>query len=109
MNFTKISEIIQHRIPAEWYGTYEDGIVEETVTYEDGTTLEMRLEITDEEDEETFEDEIDESLYVMVGSKESPQLIHRDLLDVYLEEFSPCEEPEDATKLWTESMKNVNK
>ena len=69
----------------------------------------MRLEITDEKEESVFEDEVDESLYVVVGSEEEPVLIHRDLLDVYLEEFSPYEEPEDATKLWIESMKNANK
>jgi hypothetical protein len=86
MDFTRISEIVHNQIPIEWHGTFEDGVIEETVYFENGATLSMRLEIDEKNEEHNDEEEeIDDPLYVMVGTEEEPQLVHRDILDTYLE------------------------
>ena len=86
MDFTRISEVVHNQTPVEWHGTFEDGVIEETIYFENGATLDMRLEIGDDEDlDEHEEEETDEPLYVVVGSEEHPQLVHRDVLDTYLE------------------------
>jgi len=86
MDFTRISEIVHNQIPIEWHGTFEDDVIEETVYFENGATLSMRLEIDEKNEEHNDEEEeIDDPLYVMVGTEEEPQLVHRDILDTYLE------------------------
>ena len=44
----------------------------------------MRLEVGDDENiDEHEEEETDEHLYVVVGTEEQAQLVHRDVLDIF--------------------------
>lgn len=114
MQKTKIAEITEKFIPIEWNGNFDGKKIIEKVEYQDGTILEMELklskarqaspsetfsgtipqvliEIEDEyDDEEDDEDEI----YVMVGDEENPELVHKDIVDVYIECMDDVEEEE---------------
>ena len=113
MQKTKIEAITEKFIPIEWTGNFDGKKIIEKVEYQDGTILEMELklskarqaspsetfsgtipqvliEIEDEYDEEEDDDEI----YVMVGDEENPELVHKDIVDVYIECMDDVEEEE---------------
>ena len=115
MQKTKIEAITEKFIPIEWTGNFDGKKIIEKVEYQDGTILEMELklskarqaspsetfsgtipqvliEIEDEYDEEEDDDEI----YVMVGDEENPELVHKDILDVYVECMEDVEKEEEV-------------
>ena len=79
----------------------------EKVEYDDGTTLEIELNLSKKrqenpsesfagtipqvlidieiEDDYDEDEEEDEDLYVVCGDEENPQLVHKDIMDLYLE------------------------
>ena len=117
MQKTKIEAITEKFIPIEWTGNFDGKKIIEKVEYQDGTILEMELklskarqaspsetfsgtipqvliEIEDEYDEEDDEEEI----YVMVGDEENPELVHKDIVDVYIECMDDVEEEAEEVK-----------
>lgn len=107
MEKSKIAEITEKFIPIEWNGNFDGKKVIEKVEYQDGTILEMELKLSkarqaspsetfsgtipqvlidvEIEDDYDDEDDEDEELYVLCGDKENPQLVHKDVMDLYLE------------------------
>ena len=70
MDFTRISEVVHNQTHVEWHGTFEDGVIEETIYFENGATLDMIRVGDDENIDEHEEEETDEHLYVVVGTEE---------------------------------------
>ena len=86
----RIEQMLREETAVEWNGFNDGEIVEETVHFADGSTLTMTLELGESEGDEGDEDE--ENDYVMVGgSNENPVLVHKDILDVYIECMSEDE------------------
>jgi protein subunit release factor A len=98
--------MLRTEMAIEWHGSNDGDVIEETVHFADGSTLEMRLELPEPEVDEN--EEIIEIDYVLVGGDEkNPILVHKDILEDYIECASeeelknmivPKEENDDNTK-----------
>ena len=78
----RIADMLREEIAVEWHGTNDGDVIEETVSFANGCELELRLELP--EPEEIEDDE--ESDYVLVaGDEKNPVLVHKDVVDVYIE------------------------
>jgi len=79
----RIADMLREEVAVEWHGTNDGEVIEETVSFANGCELELRLEMPEPEINEEFEEEND---YVMVGGDEkNPVLVHKDIVDVYIE------------------------
>ncbi len=107
MEKSKIAEMVKGYVPIEWNGRFDGKKVFEKVEYDDGTTLEIELSLSKKRQEnpsETFagtiprvlidieieddydeDEEEEEDLYVVCGDEKNPQLVHKDIMDLYLE------------------------
>jgi len=103
MEYTKISQFTKFSVPIKWSGEFDGQKIQEKITYKDGTELEMFLELGDknqiqnnlerlysehiqiEDVSEYEEDDEDDDCYVMVEENNKSFLVHKDILDVYLE------------------------
>ena len=114
MQKTKIEAITEKFIPIEWTGNFDGKKIIEKVEYQDGTILEMELKLSkarqaspsetfsgtipqvliEIEDEYDDEEDDDDEIYVMVGDEENPELVHKDIVDVYIECMDDVEEEE---------------
>ena len=78
----RIADMLREEVAIEWHGTNDGDAIEETVTFANGCELELRLEFPESEE---MEDE-EESDYVLVaGDEKNPVLVHKDVVDVYIE------------------------
>ena len=78
----RIADMLREEIAVEWHGTNDGDVIEETVSFANGCELELRLELP--EPEEMGDDE--ESDYVLVaGDEKNPVLVHKDMVEVYIE------------------------
>lgn len=114
MQKTKIEAITEKFIPIEWTGNFDGKKIIEKVEYQDGTILEMELKLSKArqaspsetfsgtipqvliEIEDEYDDEDDDEIYVMVGDEENPELVHKDILDVYVECMEDVEKEEEV-------------
>ena len=79
----RIADMLRNEVAIEWHGTNDGDSIEETVTFANGCELELRLEFPEPEE---MEDEEEESDYVLVaGDEKNPVLVHKDVVDVYIE------------------------
>ena len=78
----RIADMLRNEVAIEWHGTNDGDTIEETVSFANGCELELRLEFPEPEE---IEDE-EESDYVLVaGDEKNPVLVHKDVVDVYIE------------------------
>ena len=78
----RIADMLRNEVAIEWHGTNDGDVIEETVSFANGCELELRLEFPESEE---MEDE-EESDYVLVaGDEKNPVLVHKDVVDVYIE------------------------
>ena len=78
----RIADMLRNEVAIEWHGTNDGDVIEETVSFANGCELELRLEFPEPEE---MEDE-EESDYVLVaGDEKNPVLVHKDVVDVYIE------------------------
>ena len=78
----RIADMLRNEVAIEWHGTNDGDTIEETVSFANGCELELRLEFPEPEE---MEDE-EESDYVLVaGDEKNPVLVHKDVVDVYIE------------------------
>ena len=78
----RIADMLRNEVAVEWHGTNDGDSIEETVSFANGCELELRLEFPEPEE---MEDE-EESDYVLVaGDEKNPVLVHKDVVDVYIE------------------------
>ena len=78
----RIADMLREEVAIEWHGTNDGDVIEETVSFANGCELELRLELP--EPEEMDDDE--ESDYVLVaGDEKNPVLVHKDMVEVYIE------------------------
>ena len=78
----RIADMLRNEVAIEWHGTNDGDTIEETVSFANGCELELRLEFP--EPEEMEDDE--ESDYVLVaGDEKNPVLVHKDVVDIYIE------------------------
>ena len=79
----RIADILRNEVAIEWHGTNDGDVIEETVSFANGCELELRLEFPESEE---MEDDEEESDYVLVaGDERNPVLVHKDVVDVYIE------------------------
>ena len=79
----RIADILRNEVAIEWHGTNDGDVIEETVSFANGCELELRLEFPESEE---MEDDEEESDYVLVaGDEKNPVLVHKDVVDVYIE------------------------
>ena len=99
----RIADMLRNEVAIEWHGTNDGDVIEETVSFANGCELELRLEFPESEE---MEDE-EESDYVLVaGDEKNPVLVHKDVVDVYIEcaseeelrEIIVTEDERDAVK-----------
>ena len=75
--------MLRNEVAIEWHGTNDGDVIEETVSFANGCELELRLEFPESEE---MEDDEEESDYVLVaGDEKNPVLVHKDVVDVYIE------------------------
>lgn len=99
MDYTKAAQFTKFSVPVKWSGEFDGTKMQEKITYRDGTELEINLclsensEVTNnleniyeqiQHHEYEDEEEIDEC-YVVVEENETSFLVHKDVLDVYME------------------------
>ena len=78
----RIADMLRNEVAIEWHGTNDGDVIEETVSFANGCELELRLEFPESEE---MEDE-EESDYVLVaGDEKNPVLVHKDVVDIYIE------------------------
>ena len=79
----RIADMLRNEVAIEWHGTNDGDVIEETVSFANGCELELRLEFPESEE---MEDDEEESDYVLVaGDEKNPVLVHKDVVDVYIE------------------------
>ena len=79
----RIADMLREEIAVEWHGTNDGDVIEETVSFANGCELELRLELPEPEE---IEEENEESDYVLVaGDDKNPVLVHKDMVEVYIE------------------------
>ena len=79
----RIADMLRNEVAIEWHGTNDGDVIEETVSFANGCELELRLEFPEPEE---MEDDEEESDYVLVaGDERNPVLVHKDVVDVYIE------------------------
>ena len=79
----RIADMLRNEVAIEWHGTNDGDVIEETVSFANGCELELRLEFPESEE---MEDDEEESDYVLVaGDERNPVLVHKDVVDVYIE------------------------
>ena len=89
----RIADMLRNEVAIEWHGTNDGDVIEETVSFANGCELELRLEFPEPEE---MEDE-EESDYVLVaGDEKNPVLVHKDVVDIYLECMEEKTEEKDV-------------
>ena len=79
----RIADMLRNEVAIEWHGTNDGDVIEETVSFANGCELELRLEFPESEE---MEDDEEESDYVLVaGDEKNPVLVHKDVVDIYIE------------------------
>lgn len=107
MNNSKIFQVSKSSVPLQWSGKFDGIKLEEKITYDDGSELEMILTLNNESstienklndvfhfvenNEDDFEDEEEleiNDMYVMVEEDGNAFPIHKDILPDYMEMVS---------------------
>ena len=78
----RIADMLREEIAVEWHGTNDGDVIEETVSFANGCELELRLELPEPEE---MEDDEESDYDLVAGDDKNPVLVHKDMVEVYIE------------------------